>query len=135
MSVAYIRGVPFSIGSDDVETRYSTDEIMIGTWVDGRPIYRKVFLTKAPPSTNIGVIVPIAQITALNADFYIRMDAVLNYATSVAPVAIPNGTVVEFDTKNLFSIWLNGGGIQCVAAHQEYPNKSVIVILEYVKRT
>lgn len=34
---------------------YSTDEVVVGTWIDGKPIYRKVFNLNAPhPSTQSG---------------------------------------------------------------------------------
>lgn len=33
--------------------KYSTDETVIGTWIDGKPIYRKVF--KIIPSSNVAL--------------------------------------------------------------------------------
>ena len=36
---------------------YSTDEQIVGTWVDGKPIYRKVIDTTTPSSTNVESVV------------------------------------------------------------------------------
>ena len=60
-------GIKFSSnsGGDTGGNIYSTDETVIGTWIDGRPIYRKVFTTN---SNDIDV-------TDLNIDVPIRFDA------------------------------------------------------------
>ena len=63
---------------------YSLDEKIIGTWVDGKPIYRKVFLL---PSTNGIENVTITH--NLNIDEYIRMDVASNYKLNDISAATP----------------------------------------------
>ena len=49
---------------------YSTSEIRIGTWIDGKPIYRKVFWFDDMPSNSI---LTIADVSSLNIDMVVHM--------------------------------------------------------------
>ena len=39
-------------GSGNTSNKYSTEEQVIGTWIDGKPIYRKVFDYSSDPWTS-----------------------------------------------------------------------------------
>ena len=56
---------------------YSTDEVQIGTWIDGKPIYRKVINANIPKNTQV------YNINISNTDFedVVRLDGILNNAT------------------------------------------------------
>lgn len=36
---------------------YSTDEIRIGTWIDGKPLYRKVYNFSTPSSADVDTVI------------------------------------------------------------------------------
>lgn len=48
---------------------YSTNEIRIGTWIDGKPIYRKVFNIASPQSSNTNYV----DVSGYNMDRVIRL--------------------------------------------------------------
>ncbi|MBE5985686.1 MAG: hypothetical protein E7248_20615 [Paenibacillaceae bacterium] len=50
---------------------YSYDEIEIGTWVDGKPIYRKVITGKLAEQNGIGLV--FAKVPELNIDRVINL--------------------------------------------------------------
>lgn len=54
-------------GGGSSEEIYSTEEVRIGRWIDGRPLYRKVFPNVPYPSTTANeVFVPGTKKTDLN---------------------------------------------------------------------
>lgn len=54
---------------------YSTDETVIGTWIDGSSVYRKV-VELSDITLNSGIWVPITALAALNAKQYINVTAI-----------------------------------------------------------
>ena len=50
---------------NNIQGNYSTEEVKIGTWIDGKPLYRKVFelgtftsvVSKSPASLNFSVLI------------------------------------------------------------------------------
>lgn len=74
MSLIYkgqtIADVGGSGGGGSSEEIYSTEEVRIGTWIDGKPIYRKVFvLNKSTPQGAIDV----AEISSLHLDSIVKV--------------------------------------------------------------
>lgn len=47
-----INGEVVEVGGGSSEELYSTEEIRIGTWIDGKPLYRKVIEFTTPESGN-----------------------------------------------------------------------------------
>lgn len=72
---------------------YSTDEILIGTWIDGKPLYRKVYFFDNLPSN---AITEIADVSGLNIDnmphLYGMAQTPLNYSSlSKRPLPFAGG--------------------------------------------
>ena len=103
---------------------YSTDEQIIGSWIDGKPLYQKTFngiLTQAVQNiahniANIDSILPITGTLLVD---------VSNKA--YIPFGFYNGNYYAacFATKTNF----------CFRVHEEYVNKSYTVIIQYTKTT
>ena len=56
-----------SSGGTDLSNTYSTEETVIGTWIDGKPIYRKTFYsTSTESSFNIPHGISIDTVVAIN---------------------------------------------------------------------
>ena len=75
----------------DSKHKYSTDEVAIGTWIDGKTIYRKTF-TKSPTSdqaTGNQVTINVATISGLTNVIDIQATAKLaNYNNTSVPIYI-----------------------------------------------
>lgn len=50
------------------EEIYSTEETVIGKWIDGKPLYRKVFISECPGNTDISIQHGINGIFVVNAN-------------------------------------------------------------------
>ena len=95
---------------------YSTDEQVVGTWIDGKPLYQKTFNAITPSSmssqswTDVsGVIIPNADyITIVNAVVYASWGkAILNYAGYLIHRIAPTGQYQLFSTDGSPSWQLN----------------------------
>lgn len=116
---------------------YSFDEIEIGTWVDGKPIYRKVIPGKL--AKDSGNIITFANVSDL------KIDKVINLYGNAVDDKVFNGQMVlqmsfnttdglkaavnmYYDTPSaniLYHFLNNGGSLSGIAAN---------VIIEYTKK-
>lgn len=115
------------------EEIYSTAETKIGTWIDGRPIYRRVFQFTTPTAGNEMVIPASSSISMLvNLYGFIANDSgnfsPLNYV--YWGVSGNTNTLVEAVTT-----WygLNGIRVKLTSSPNTLASKPGIVILEYTK--
>lgn len=120
-----INTIPGSGGGPSYEI-YSTEEQRIGTWIDGKPLYRKVYTGTTGASgevKNIGVI--------LNLDNLINLFGIL-----------------KTSSKNFVSLSFSQGGyyttlginadtnmVYVLSNSQTHLNSPVTVIAEYTKTT
>lgn len=85
MAINKIRyqGVDYNI---DTNNKYSTEEQIIGTWIDGKPIYRKVIESSSTGEIKHGIS-NINFVVKVNASL-IRNGGIIN----VIPNGIPNSS-------------------------------------------
>lgn len=83
MAINKIRyqGVDYNL---DINDKYSTEEQIIGTWIDGKPIYRKVIESSSTGEIKHGIS-DINCVVKVNASL-IRNGGIMN----VMPNGIPN---------------------------------------------
>lgn len=97
---------------------YSTDEIRIGTWIDGKPIYRRVFPVDISVSTSwadTGIVIN-------------NIKAIINYSTlSSSASGTKNGNLAT----NIAPTATNG--INMVSYGGNYQVKYIVI--EYTKTT
>ena len=105
------------------KTEYSTEEKVVGKWIDGKPVYRKV-LSATLPSTNGG---SVANLTSLNIDSLVRLES---FKTTDA--RLPNN--YKDTSNNGYSLYVSGTSLLAQLTSAIY-GKSVNVILEYTKTT
>ena len=93
--------IKYNLGNVKNGDNYSTNETVIGTWIDGKPLYRKVFKNIAVPSgsswtpmIDLSDLSPEHLSINLNSDFYITTDT-----ANVMPV---------INAQTYFSTALNG---------------------------
>lgn len=111
-------------------SNYSTDEIKIGTWIDGKPIYRKVFSATSPSTESTSA----SQILTFNfsIDTLIKLEGNIYYNNTTWR------DINGYQTNSLFSfvdvVATNKEIRQCVTG-SGYLSKPEYIILEYTKTT
>lgn len=112
---------------------YSTDETVVGTWIDGKPIYRKVFdnLDASLSSSGWKTVVSFDDVpieTPVNAMFY------RNKGTTGVQAGKPTGQV----TKHVMWVaFADENGVGKVNVYMEGRMSEVVsmLVLEYTKST
>lgn len=104
---------------------YSTEEIRIGTWIDGRPLYRKCYTGLMSPG-QAGQHNNYLDISSLNINECPTCRGMIGrYSTP-----IDNGTVSAFlwltSSKSGIAMYINGSSVQ---------SQPVSIIVEYTKTT
>lgn len=128
---------PFGLNSDDLDEiidtseisngyvqsqfNYSTEEQVIGKWVDGKPLYQKVL------STTLGVANAVKTIPLnISIGFF-------QYQSFVT-----RSDLYQEQWENLLSIgtlWLDNNVINIQHTRTDYNNKYIIIIIQYTKTT
>ena len=113
------------LSNDTAKGTYSTTEQRVGTWIDGKPIYRKVITDKTVP-TGIDYFS-----TGINIDTFINCDGIV----------INNEIKLTLPIFNLYagnettSCWGNGSQIYTYSNDSGIQGKPIYYILEYTKTT
>ena len=123
-------------GGTGTENVYSTEETACGTWIDGKPIYRKVITGKLTKDSGNGIV--FANISDLKVDKMVNLYGNLVDNVSNAQVMIQTsynrtnglfGAVNMFygsDTGNVFYHFFNNDGF--------FSGSSAYVVIEYTKK-
>ena len=116
-------------GGSSWET-YSTEEQRIGTWIDGKPLYRQVYNVRTPATVNTSSSVTVAKYPTTCQ--FTKINALIFQEGSMAYTVLP----AIFGTSNFYAgIFLQNGDLRLMAGHKNYANQPVIVIMEYTKTT
>ncbi|MBQ6734837.1 MAG: hypothetical protein IJR00_08010 [Lachnospiraceae bacterium] len=104
-------------------TEYSTEERMIGYWIDGKPLYRKCIETQTPPST--------AQAVVYTADANMRIKHLDGLISDFAPVQFYN--TAQYNS----CVFVDNSGATPVVYQKVmgYTNLPLLLILTYTKTT
>lgn len=121
----YFIDEPYGEDASRCEEVYSTEEIRVGTWHNGKPLYRKCFPGLTSPSTN-GQVDDFLNVENLSIDEL----PICGGTIGRFPIPIANGTVSAYiwlaTSKTTLAIYVNGSSVTA---------KPVTVILEYTKTT
>lgn len=124
----YVMNMVKQITADDIDfTTYSTEEQVVGTWIDGKPIYRKV-LAGTASATNIGV--PVGE---NNISKFIFIDAYRFTAGAISD------TIGQFysNTNDFFKFWGRESSNHnfSIELRNSTANYDYTIIVEYTKTT
>lgn len=110
---------------------YSTEETRIGTWIDGKPLYRKVIQTTSPSVLNQWV--RIYDATELNVEavcnFYGFMWDETNQASAL--INFYSGTSTWANS----CFWHSENAIKIIITNPVHRNNPTTIVLEYTKTT
>ena len=119
----------------EVANTYSTNEQIIGKWVDGKPLYRKVIDLNCPKCTKEGVSADAnTDVSSLNID-YIMFKYISTFCASHNFIVPYDRLYVSTDTGAL--VWYDTAKKYIVARHNRLilNDASIIAIIEYTKTT
>lgn len=108
---------------------YSTEEQVIGRWIDGKPLYRKVFVGTTPTHERLGdsvVVIPFQDIIGV-----VSLEGIV-YQNDYVYVPLNKPSVIDGNTT-AFAFFVNGEGIRMLIETDIYANVPVHFILEYTK--
>ena len=107
-------------------SEYSTSEKIVGTWIDGKPIYRRILSGTKTSGTalNFPTISNIAEVISLNG--ILKSDSGMNY------YHIPS-----YNESNIYTTLecSSSGVVKVNASASGYSNGLVIIFIEYTKTT
>lgn len=116
---------------DKVEklSTYSTDEVRIGTWIDGKPLYRKIIETTMPetPSNGVYITKNTTNIPDMSFGYVSRAIAISNNQYYTLPYINNSGYATKFFIEIQDLILANG--------NTSFNNSKTFVVLEYTKTT
>lgn len=113
------------------EKVYSVKETRIGTWIDGKPLYRKVVTIVSPDKALTNKTYPFDA----SVDTMVSLHGVLQSQKSVSTSKYP---LPFFYEENVYlSVWYSEGTlfVRAGSGAVEYLNQPVTVCLEYTKAT
>lgn len=132
-----IDGVPGSVAADGsicYPNVYSTDEVRIGTWIDGKPIYRKTYnVSIIIEREKSAELVPASEISTLNIDTCIKIDGQCKYYSrdTETPIVIGYRSLNNLE----FIAWLVAPNYSITSYAKGYTHEVIFVYIEYTKTT
>lgn len=106
---------------------YSTQEIRIGTWIDGKPLYRRVI--NSITASETGTQVNIATIDD-NLDTLVSLNGGIYFSSTARfiPINYYNG-------NDHVSTFIGSNTIRQIVSNSSYCNKSLMIVIKYTKNT
>lgn len=111
---------------------YSTEEQVIGKWIDGKPLYRKVFTSKTSTSINKEKLIEFAdnvrEIISVEGNVILKADT--NTKLPINMYVSSDYTILTY-----YDIINKKGRCRITVNNSDCTNKDVIFIVEYTKTT
>lgn len=109
-------------GGGTAQHTYTTAEQVVGTWINGKTIYEKVFTLTAPTTGNTGV--DVENVAALSIDDIIRFDGAIKVQNNITTHG-----------GNSFLLWYRRASttIACNVTNASYLGGDMYIILQYTK--
>lgn len=118
------------VNQNDInKSTYSTTEQVVGKWINGKPIYRKVVnATKISGST---LLIPIKE---LNIDT-IFFDRTHSYIVTTSAIVYPFPYNYANTSDTYTACERDGNNIKINSSEGAYSNGQIILVIEYTKTT
>lgn len=106
---------------------YSLEEVKIGTWIDGRQLYRKVFETQIPNQVNTRTVV-------IQVKMDINVKRIYGYFYNVSRYIFP---VPVYDNGNYVTFFYDESdrSIYSITNFNTFLGQPMTIIIEYTKTT
>lgn len=103
--------------------QYSTEEVLIGTWIDGKPIYRKV-ITMTLPNNSVTYWTDVTNSPE-------GIETIVNVYGS----ASNNAPLPFYESTDYFVIFNSVGTTKLKYQQKGYNNFGIRLVIEYTKTT
>lgn len=111
---------------------YSTTEQVVGKWIDGKPLYRKVITGS---STNVDTLFNIDHNISNPEMYRITGDSFIRIGASSFPVNYPSGNTTNLDKRIIYSV-MNATKIQLyVGSYLQSSGYEYCFVIQYTKTT
>lgn len=116
-------------GKDTASNVYSTEETVVGTWIDGKPIYRRVFVGVMDSDEYTRV----CRLSEIDGESVVNMSAICNHSSS-STAQMPTG---YYGSNGAINIYRDGSGqiILYVSSGDNFKSQPYTAIVEYTKTT
>lgn len=118
-------------GSDESLDVYSTEEKRIGTWIDGKPLYRIVISATTPTSINTNE--NIASVSHLLIETLTNRRCI--FVGSLGEQKVSPAVSTPTASKYMMDFDIYNGYIRAWTGANEYANRPAVYVLEYTKTT
>ena len=118
-------------GGSGSENVYSTEETVIGTWIDGKPIYRRVIEAAAINGNQIAIVEDGRPVAIPDIDVLVNSNA--RYVRNKVQI---NKGIDIWSSSAIYGLWNVGvgeGGVVYIWADGLTVGSTIHVILEYTK--
>jgi len=115
-----VSGIVLIVGG--AVNNYSTEEQIVGTWIDGKPLYQRTYEAVMP---SAGVLV------TLSADIIVR--DISGYVDNSGVNQIPIGSY--FASNNFVQVYIDNTNHVINGVNQGYPSKPCYITIQYTKTT
>lgn len=108
---------------------YSTEETVVGTWIDGKPIYRRVFVGVMDSDEYTRV----CRLSDIGGETVVAMSAICNHSSS-SSAQMPTG---YYGSNGAINAYKDGSGqiILYVSSGNNFKSQPYTAIVEYTKTT
>lgn len=106
---------------------YSTEETIVGTWIDGKPIYRKTINFGSLPNNNVKKV----SHGILNIDTFVSINGI-TFTSEKTATALP---YAHSDSTNEVSLFIEGTNVAIRTFGNKTNYTKTYVTLEYTKTT
>lgn len=106
---------------------YSEEEQIVGTWIGGEPIYRKIFYIASLPNNNTLLI-----LTEMSRIKCVKIYGIMQGSNNLFAKPIP---FVSLTDGNGIDVNMNAAGNIAVRTNADFSNNKAYVIIEYIKTT
>ena len=125
------------------ENDYSTNEKIVGTWIDGKPLYQKTYQVALPTVSTMGTWASNSVALGVSADTVFVKDGFLIHPTSKSRVSY--GTVVKTTSSYDYGAWSvvirpnesssNKNTMEIRSNNYDWSGATAYVTLQYTKTT
>lgn len=134
MGVLMKNGIQYTGGAQGF-TKYSTEEQVIGEWIDGKPVYQKTIVAENYPlTTGVNIVsTGISNIDVLvRSDIFVTNSAHTNFRhISHTEVNTQTGSV---STDTIYAVITTSGDVQFYCLNT-WSSPNIYITLQYTKTT
>lgn len=109
---------------------YSLEEQVIGTWVDGKPLYQRTFSATTPSSSSAAIIIDT---TILDTSIIEKVVSIKGTVKSTSGLFMPIN--LYYSSSEFICTYYHPNGIYMLTPYKSYQNTACFITLQYTKIT